>query len=87
MSSAPYYLDNLTSDQVEESYHKLLREPGETGRKRTSATANRYPHQPQRLLRLWEEAAQVDRPQPRGGSEEGKGAQGKGPLPVAPRGW
>jgi integrase len=37
-----YYLDELTSDQVEESYRKLLREPGETGRKRTSATANRY---------------------------------------------
>jgi integrase len=37
-----YYLDDLTSDQVEESYRKLLREPGDTGRKRTSATANRY---------------------------------------------
>jgi hypothetical protein len=37
-----YYLDDLTSDQVEESYCKLLREPGDTGRKRTSATANRY---------------------------------------------
>ena len=37
-----YYLDELTSDQVEERYRKLLREPGETGRKRTSATANRY---------------------------------------------
>jgi integrase len=37
-----YYLDDLTSDQIEEKYRKLLREPGDTGRRRTSTTANRY---------------------------------------------
>ena len=37
-----YYLDDLTSDQIEEKYRKLLREPGDTGRRRRSTTANRY---------------------------------------------
>ncbi len=37
-----YYLNDLTSELLEESYRKLLSEPGSTGRKRTPTTANRY---------------------------------------------
>jgi len=36
------YLPDLTSELIEESYRKLLRYPGPTGRKRSSTTANRY---------------------------------------------
>lgn len=36
------YLSDLTSDLIEECYRKLLREPGPNGRKRSTATANRY---------------------------------------------
>ncbi|HEY3571282.1 MAG TPA: site-specific integrase, partial [Thermoanaerobaculia bacterium] len=37
-----YYLNDLTSELLEESYRKLLSEPGSTGRKRSATTANRY---------------------------------------------
>jgi integrase len=36
------YLSDLTSELVEESYRKLLHEPGPTGRNRSATTANRY---------------------------------------------
>jgi integrase len=37
-----YYVSDVTSDLIEEAYRKLLREPGPTGRKRSTTTANRY---------------------------------------------
>ncbi len=37
-----YFLDDLTSDRIEEGYRKLLREPSGDGRKRSGTTANRY---------------------------------------------
>jgi integrase len=37
-----YYVSDLTSDQIEEAYRRLLREPGPAGRKRSATTANRY---------------------------------------------
>ena len=36
------FLSDLSSDLIEESYRKLLREPGGTNRKRSATTANRY---------------------------------------------
>jgi integrase len=36
------YVSDLTSGLIEETYRRLLRDPGPTGRKRSSATANRY---------------------------------------------
>lgn len=35
-------LSDLSSDLIEAAYHRILREPGSTGRKRGPATANRY---------------------------------------------
>jgi integrase len=37
-----FYASDLTSDLIEEAYRRLLREPGQTGRKRSATTANRY---------------------------------------------
>lgn len=36
------YLSVLSSEQIEGSYRKLLREPGATGKRRSATTANRY---------------------------------------------
>lgn len=37
-----YYLSDLSSETIDESYRKLLRNPGPTGRRRSATTANRY---------------------------------------------